>query len=223
MLSTADAEGNLELPEALHFISAAGVPVAPFLVAGDSAEATAAAQSLGFPVVLKAVGGDLSHKTEQGGVVLNLEDAASVKVAATDLMQRLKARRLVVMGMASGGQEVIVGAKRDPAFGPLVLLGLGGVTAEVLKDVRLGLAPLAEGEAGAMLNGLKGATLLKGFRGRPVASRPTLVGVVNLVSALIDRLPQLEELDINPLMVGPGGALAVDARARTRPPKPRGH
>ncbi len=223
VLSTADHQGDLELPEALHLIAAAGVPVAPFLVAGDPAEAAAAAQSLGFPVSLKAVGGHLSHKTEQGGVVLGLEDAASVEKAAADLIERLQARRLVVMSMISGGQEVIVGAKRDPAFGPLVLLGLGGVTAEVLKDVRLGLAPLADGEAGAMLDGLKGAALLKGFRGRPAASRPALISVVNLVSNLIDRLPQLEELDINPLLVGPGGALAVDARVRARPPKPRGH
>ncbi|CAO0822027.1 acetate---CoA ligase (ADP-forming) [Desulfarculales bacterium] len=223
VLATADADGNLELPEALHLILAAGLPVAPFLVAGDAAEATEAARSLDFPVVLKAVGSHLSHKTDQGGVVLGLEDAASVETAATDMMQRLKVNRLVVMRMISGGQEVIVGAKRDPSFGPLVLLGLGGVTAEVLKDVRLGLAPLADGDAGAMLDGLKGAALLKGFRGRPAVNRPALISVVTQVSNLISRLPQLEELDINPLLVGPGGALAVDARVRVRPPKPRGH
>ncbi|MFH1033375.1 MAG: acetate--CoA ligase family protein [Pseudomonadota bacterium] len=223
VLGTADADGGLELPEALHLVAAAGVPVAPFLVAGDAAEAADAAQSLGYPVVLKAVGSHLSHKSDQGGVVLNLQDGPSVETAATDMLERLGAKRLVVMSMISGGQEVIVGAKRDPAFGPLVLLGLGGVTAEVLKDVRLGLAPLTGGEAGAMLDGLKGAALLKGFRGRPAVSRPALIGAVTLVSDLINRLPQLEELDINPLLVGPGGALAVDARVRARPAKPRGH
>lgn len=223
ILSTAGADGGLELPEALHLIAAAGVPVAPFLVAGDAAEAAGAAQALGFPVALKAVGAHLSHKSDQGGVALNLADAGAVEEAAAKMINELQASRLVVMSMISGGQEVIVGAKRDPSFGPLVLLGLGGVTAEVLRDVRLGLAPLADGEAGAMLDGLKGAALLKGFRGRPAASRPALVAVVNQVSNLISRLPQLLELDINPLLVGPGGAMAVDARASARPPKPQGH
>jgi acetyltransferase len=223
VLSAAGPDGSLELPEALHLIAAAGVPVAPFLVAGDAAEAASAAETLGFPVVLKAVGGHLSHKTDQGGVVLSLQDAPAVEQAAADMIQRLKLSRLVVMSMISGGQEVIVGAKHDHAFGPLVLLGLGGVTAEVLKDVRLGLAPLADGEAGAMLDGLKGAALLKGFRGQPAVSRAALVSVVTQVSNLICRLPQLEELDLNPLLVGPGGALAVDARVRVRPPKPQGH
>ncbi|MBI4797933.1 MAG: acetate--CoA ligase family protein [Desulfarculus sp.] len=208
ILATAGPDGGLELPEALHLITAAGL---------------AAAQALGFPVSLKAVGASLSHKSDQGGVVLNLGDAGAVEQAAAKMMKELKPNRLVVMSMISGGQEVIVGAKRDPSFGPVVLVGLGGVTAEVLKDVRLGLAPLADGEAGAMLDGLKGAALLKGFRGRPPASRPALVAAVMQVSNLISRLPQLWELDINPLLVGPGGAMAVDARVSARPPKPRGH
>lgn len=223
ILSTAGPDGSLELPEALHLLEAAGVPVAPFVVAGDAAEAAQAARGLGFPVCLKAVGAQVSHKTEQGGVVLDLNDEEGVRQAAEGLFKRLKLSRLVVMSMIQGGSEVIVGGKQDPSFGPLVLLGLGGVTAEVLKDVTLRLAPVDDGEAGRMLDSLKGAALLKGFRGRPPISRPALLSVVVQISHLMARFPQLLELDLNPVLVGPGGAVAVDGRASVKPSRPQGH
>ena len=223
MLSLAEPDGSLELPEALHLVAAAGVPVAPFVVAGDPDEAARAAASLGFPVVIKAVSGRLSHKTEQGGVVLDLNDEEAVRRAAADLFNRLPIKRLVVMSQISGGGEVILGAKQDPCFGPLVLFGLGGVTAEALKDVSLRLAPVDDAEAGRMLDGLRGAALLKGFRGRPAASRPAVLAAIMRVANLAAGLPDLLELDINPLLVGPGGAVAVDARVVAKPAKPQGH
>lgn len=223
ILSTALPDGSLELPEALHLISAAGVPVAPFTVAGDPREAATTARDLGFPVALKAVGAEISHKTEQGGVVLNLQDEDEVEKAASRMFKMLKINRLLVMNMISGGQEVIVGAKSDPSFGPVVLFGLGGVEAEVLKDFQLRLPPFDGGEAGAMLDGLKGAALLKGFRGRPAASRPAVLNVIMRVATLAAREPGIMELDLNPVLVGPGGALAVDARVRVKPAPPRGH
>jgi acetyltransferase len=217
ILNAAAPDGTLELPEALHLLSAAGIPVAPFVVAADAREAAEAACSLGFPVVLKAVGEGLSHKTEQGGVVLNLSDEDAVEKAAARLFKMLPAKRLVVMSMISGGQEVIVGVKQDHSFGPLVLFGLGGVTAEALKDVTLRLAPVDDAEAGSMLDGLKGAALLKGFRGRPAANRAAVLQIIMQVGNLAARLPRLLELDLNPVLVGPGGAVAVDARARVKP------
>ncbi|MFH1057218.1 MAG: acetate--CoA ligase family protein [Pseudomonadota bacterium] len=223
VLRAAARDGSLELPEALHLISAAGVPVAPFLVAADAAEAAEAAAQLGFPVVLKAVGAEVSHKTEAGGVALGLADAAAVQEAAAAMIARLGCRRLVVMSMITGGSEVIVGGKQDPAFGAVVLFGLGGVTAEALKDVRLRLAPVDDAEAGEMLDGLQGAALLKGFRGRPAASRPAILTVIMQVANLVATIPEILELDLNPVLVGPGGAVAVDARARVKPPAPMGH
>ncbi|MFZ5584763.1 MAG: acetate--CoA ligase family protein [Thermodesulfobacteriota bacterium] len=223
VLRAASPDGALELPEALHLIAAAGVPVAPFLVAADPAEAARAAAQLGFPVALKAVGGAVSHKTEAGGVVLGLDGPEAVEREAKAMTKRLGVDRLVVMSMITGGSEVIVGGKQDPAFGAVVLFGLGGVTAEALRDVRLCLAPVDDAEAGAMLDGLKGAALLKGFRGRPKANRAAVLSVIMQVSNLMASVPEILELDLNPVLVGPGGAVAVDARARVKPAKPLGH
>ena len=222
ILATAGADGWLELPEALNLLEAAQVPVAPFVSALDPEDAVQAADSLGYPVVLKAVGGEnLLHKTEAGGVVLNLGDAEAVRQAAAQMMERLKPTRLVVMNQISGGQELILGIKRDPTFGPVVLLGLGGVTAEALGDVSLRLAPVDDLEAGQMMDQLRGAALLKGFRGNPPVKRPALLEAVMRLSILASQTPAIAELDINPLLAGPGGVLAVDARVRVAAPTTR--
>ncbi|RJX33920.1 MAG: hypothetical protein C4525_08615 [Desulfarculus sp.] len=218
ILAAHDQEGWLELPEALHLLLAAGLPVAAFAAALDPAEAARAAATMGWPVVLKAVGGgELLHKTEAGGVVLDLADPKAVEAAAQRMFRELGARRVVVMSQIGGGQEVILGAKQDPAFGPLLLFGLGGVAAEALRDVSLRLAPVDDREAGQMLDELRGAALLKGFRGRPAAKRPALLEAIMRVSLLVQRLPGIVELDINPLLAGPGGVMAVDARVRVAP------
>jgi acetyltransferase len=216
VLKAADANGSLELPEALHLLAAAGVPVAPFVVAADAAEAAGAAEHLGYPVVLKAVGGDVSHKTEHGGVVLNLNNAEAIKAAADEMQKRLSLKRLLVMKQLEVGVEVIVGAKQDPAFGGLVLCGLGGVLAEVLRDVSLRVAPVDAGQAVDMLNSLKGKPLLDGFRGAPKVDQDALADVVSRISALSAALPELMELDLNPVLAGPDGVVAVDARARVK-------
>lgn len=205
-------EESLELPEALLLLDAAGVPVADFGVAGSPKEAADLAEMLSGPVALKAVGASVSHKTEHGGVQLNLSEREEIMTAASDMFERLKINRLVVMSMVTGGTEVIVGAKQDPAFGPLVLFGLGGVTAEAYADVSLRLAPVDDVEAGQMVDGIRAARLLKGFRGAPAVNRMALLEVIMRVSLLAARVPALAELDINPLLAGPGGAVAVDAR-----------
>ena len=217
VIKAAHPDGALELPEALHLLGAAGVPVAPFVVVAEAEEAVAAADNLGYPVVLKAVGGKVSHKTEHGGVMLNLSDGAAVKLAAQDMQKRLSLNRMLVMKQVEGGVEVIVGAKQDPAFGALVLCGLGGVLAEVLKDVSLRLAPVDSGQARAMLDSLKGKALLEGFRGAPKVDQEALTGVISKVAGLAAAVPEILELDLNPLMAGPEGVIAVDARARVKP------
>lgn len=218
ILAAHDQDGWLELPEALHLLMAAGIPVAAFAAALDPAEAAAAASTMGWPVVLKAVGGgQLLHKTEVGGVVLDLADGAAVEAAAQRMFSELGARRVVVMSQVKGGQELILGAKQDPAFGPLILFGLGGVAAEALKDVSLRLAPVDDREAGQMLDELRGAALLKGFRGRPAIKRPAVLEAIMRLGLLMQRLPGIAELDVNPLLAGPGGVMAVDARVRVNP------
>ncbi len=215
LMAAAGPDGWLELPEALHLLNAAKIPVAPFVSALDPEDAVHAAESLGYPVVLKAVGGgELLHKTEAGGVVLDLADAEAVRAAAEDMMSSLKPSRLVVMSHISGGQELILGIKRDPTFGPVVLMGLGGTAAEALGDVSLRLAPVDDAEAGQMMDQLRGAALLKGFRGAPPVKRPALLEAVMRLSILAAQVPAIAELDINPLLAGPGGVMAVDARVR---------
>ena len=215
LAATADRDGWLELPEAMHLLNAARIPVAPFVTALDAEDAVQAAGTLGYPVVLKAVGGaNLLHKTEAGGVVLGLGDAEAVRQAAQKMMDKLKPNRLVVMQHLRGGQEVILGIKRDPGFGPVVLLGLGGTAAEALGDVSLRLAPVDDAEAGQMMDELKGAALLKGFRGQPPVKRAALLEAVMRLGILASQMPAIAELDINPLLAGPGGVMAVDARVR---------
>ncbi|MCB2185755.1 MAG: acetate--CoA ligase family protein [Deltaproteobacteria bacterium] len=214
IISFAGPDGWLDLPEALHLVSAAGIPVAPFVVVMDPAEAAEAAEHLGLPVVLKAVGEGLTHKTEQGGVILDLDTPEKVRAAAEEMQQRLGMSRMLLMRQVAGGSEVILGAKRDPSFGPVVLFGLGGVAAEALGDVSLALAPVDDYEAGHMLDSLQGAALLKGFRGRPAASRAHILEVIMRLSMLMRNLPGILEMDLNPLLAGPRGVVAVDARVK---------
>ena len=217
ILATAGPDGSLEPDAALELAQAAGLDLPAFALAQTPEQAADAAASLGsWPVVLKAADANLSHKTDQGGVVLNLRDADQVLAAAQEMSQRLKPRRFLLMAQMSGGQEMILGGKQDPSFGPLVLLGLGGVTAEVLGDFGLGLAPLSPGQAGRMLDQLKSAPLLGGFRGRPPANRGALLRAVVQVGKLLEAFPQILELDLNPILAGPQQALALDARARVR-------
>ena len=210
LLAQAEPGGELALPEALALIQAAGLPVAPWRVAANPEEAAGLAGELNPPYVLKAVG--LSHKTEHDAVALGLEGHSQVLGAARDLASRLGVERLVIMEQAPAGLEIILGAKQDPAFGPVCLAGLGGIAAEAFQDVSLGLAPISAVEAGAMLDSLKASVLLKGFRGRPPVDRAMLLGLMLAVSRLAAGLPELTELDINPVIITPAGPLAVDAR-----------
>ncbi|MFN0154068.1 MAG: acetate--CoA ligase family protein [Gaiella sp.] len=195
------------------FLAGGGVPLVDARPATSPEEAQAAAEELGFPVALKAI--DLLHKSDAGGVVLGLASAGAVAEAAVELMTRLGTRELSVERMAPlrEGVELIVGAKRDLRFGATVLVGIGGVLAEVLQDVQVALAPVDESTAREMLLALRGAALLTGSRGRPALDLDSAAAVVADVSRLAAACPALHELDVNPLLVLPQGALALDARA----------
>jgi len=206
---------ELELPEALHLARAAGLEVAPFVTVLEPDEAAAAAREVGFPAALKAVG--VSHKTEAGGVALNLAGESAVASEAETMLSKLGPRRLVVMRQLPPGQEVIVGAKQDPAFGALVLCGLGGVMTELIKDVSLRVAPVDEDQAREMLLALQGAPLITGFRGSVPVDLDALARAVARVAALAHAFPAITELDLNPLIAGPNGVVAVDARAVVDP------
>ncbi len=197
------------------------IPVVPTVLTRSPDEAAAAADKMGYPVVLKIESGQITHKSDVGGVALKLASAAEVRDGYSRIMHQVAAKApqakldgVVVQRMASEGVEMILGIKRDPLFGPVVLCGLGGILVEVLKDVAIGIPPLSRQQASEMIQRLRGAAILSGVRGKPPADVDALcdaiVGLANLAVSLGD---QLNGIDINPLIVLPSGqgVVAVDA------------
>jgi acyl-CoA synthetase (NDP forming) len=223
LVSLPSEDRVLALDESLDLLRAYDIPVAEGKMAEDPPQAGRAAEALGFPVALKAVAADLAHKTDVGGVTLDLGSASAVEREAEAMLGRIgegppktAAPRLLIQRMAPDGMEVIIGAKRDPAFGPVVMFGLGGVHVEVFDDVAFRVAPLTSADAQAMVGEVKGARLLDGGRGRPPIDRPALVKTILAVSQLMIDHPRISEIEANPVILGRHGAIAVDARAVLR-------
>ena len=212
---------HLEQSEALELCAAYGIPVAGARVAHSADEAARAAAAVGFPVVMKVVSPDIIHKSDVGGVVLGIDDEAGAR-AAYEAMTRDVAARVpnaairgaLVQHMVTGGIETIVGVSRDRVFGPLVMFGLGGIYVEALRDVVFRVAPVGALDAHDMVDGIRGAPILAGMRGRPVVDRAALADVLGRVSQLATDFAEIEELDLNPLLAFETGVVAVDARVR---------
>lgn len=201
----------LDEAESLALLADYGVPVVPHRLAADAAGAVAAAEALGYPVVLKTAMPGVLHKSDVGGVRLNLADAAAVGRAYDALAERLGPRVLVAR-MAGAGVELAFGAVADPQFGPLVLIGAGGVLIELLRDRRCALPPFDAAEAGRLLDGLALRPLLDGRRGSPPADVAAVAAALARFSAMVADLAGLvQEIDVNPLVAGPDGCLALDA------------
>jgi acyl-CoA synthetase (NDP forming) len=187
--------------------------------APDPHAASEAARELGFPVVLKAIAPGLVHKTDVGGVALRLEDTDDVVAAAGAMRTRIPTLTgFVVQRQVPHGVEALVGVTSDPSLGPLLVTGIGGVAVELYKDVAFRVTPVTDVDAREMLDQLRGRALLDGFRGGPAADRAALVEVLLRIGALVELLPEIAELDLNPVIVlAPGdGAVVVDARLRLR-------
>lgn len=216
-----DTGDILDEASAKELLAAYGIPVTRPEPAATADEAVAIARRIGFPVVLKVLSPDITHKTDAGGVVLDLVDAAAVRdafarvtVAAARLCPdaRLLGVTVQPMARARDSVELILGAKRDPTFGAVILAGLGGTAAEVLRDRALGLPPLNERLARRLLESLRAWPLLTGWRGRPPVDLDRLIEMLMRLSYLVADCPAIRELDVNPLLVWPGGVLALDAR-----------
>jgi acetyl coenzyme A synthetase (ADP forming)-like protein len=223
VIARARAEGrsHLEQAEALELFAAYGIPVAAARVARSAGEAAAVASAIGFPVVMKVISPDIIHKSDVGGVALGIENDDATR-AAYDAMMREVGRRapdahiggVLVQQMVRGGLETIVGVSRDRLFGPLVMFGLGGIYVEALRDVVFRVAPIGLLDAHDMLDGIRGARILAGMRGRAGVSRDALTDVLCRVSQLAADFPEIEELDLNPLLAFEDRVVAVDARVR---------
>jgi acetate---CoA ligase (ADP-forming) len=202
--------------ESLELLRAAGLPMvgsAAIRIDAEAAmlaEATTAAEKLGWPVAVKVDAPGFAHKTEAGGVHLGVADAKALQRAIRAL-HPVASRGVLVQPMAPSGVELILGARRDPQFGPLVLVGIGGILAEVLDDVALRLAPVTIEDGLDMLSSLRGARLLDGVRGQPTVKRRAVAEAIVALGAAMLANPTWLEVDLNPLIAGPGGAVAVDA------------
>jgi acetate---CoA ligase (ADP-forming) len=208
---------------ATELMKAAGIRTSESLLAKNTNQAASIAEQLEYPVVMKIASADISHKSDVGGVALNLESQAAVRVAFDNMMSRVKAARpdaridgVTLQRMLPPGQEVIVGVVRDPQFGPLVMFGSGGVEVEGLKDVAFALAPLSRREAEEMLEGTWAGRKLAGYRNLPAADREAVVDALLRLARLAEELPRIQEIEINPLRVMPPGqgAWAVDVRVK---------
>ncbi len=202
--------------ESLAFLGAAGIEVVRPVPAADAGEAVDAARGIGGAVAIKLDAAGVWHKTEVGGVALGLVGDEAVRTAAERMLDAarvsgLEVRGLLVEPMADPGVELIVGLQRDPQFGPAVLVGLGGILAEVLDDVAIRLAPVTPRAAMAMLDDLRGRALLDGVRGRPPVDRSAVAAMLVALGRLGADRPDVLEVDLNPVIASATGAIAVDA------------
>lgn len=205
--------------EAKEVLQEAGVPVNQTFIAGSRIDAVSLSVKLGFPVVLKVVSTEMTHKTESGGVRLGLTGSEQVEEAYDSILAAARAKNpqariegVSVQKMIGAGTEVIIGMTKDPQFGPMLMFGLGGILVEVLRDVSFKIVPLTETDARDMIAGIKGYPLIKGFRGSTPVNEDALAEVLLRLSGFIEQHPEIEEIDINPLIATGGGVTAVDAR-----------
>ena len=223
LIARAREQGRASLDEAAGktLLAQFGVSVPKTVVVKSGEEAERALHDLAFPVVVKVISPDILHKSDAGGVKVSLKNAAEVRdaIATMASLPKIRAARVdgwLVEEMAPAGQEMVVGGLRDADFGPLVMVGLGGIFVEVLADVAFRICPIMRLDAEEMIDELKGAAILKGARGRRPASREAIVDVLLKVGGenglLMTHAEDLSEADINPLIVSESAAVAVDAR-----------
>jgi acyl-CoA synthetase (NDP forming) len=195
------------------------IPVTAFKLARNEAEAAKYAENLGFPVVLKIVSPQILHKSDAGGVMVNLKTASEVRDAYGKILANAKkydaaarTEGVLVQEMAPQSTEVIVGAIKDAQFGQTLMFGLGGIFVELLKDVTFRIAPITREDAVEMITGVKAYPLLKGYRNTPPADIDAIVAILLNTSRLVMDYPEVKELDLNPVMAYEQGAKTVDAR-----------
>lgn len=224
---TAKKSGRRLLPmqDALEVLKAYGFPVPPFKVVGSEEEALKHADSVGFPMVIKIVSEDIIHKSEAGGVRLNLQNKEELKKEYQNMIQEVGSKApkatfdgVLLQGMAQKGREVILGMNRDPKFGPILMFGLGGIYVEVLKDVTFRLAPIRELGAKHMIESIRSFALLKGVRGEPPSDLKAVEECLLRLSQLVTEQAWINEIDMNPVMVyrEGNGALVADIRILIR-------
>ena len=201
----------LSLTESIKLVKKYGVQFAPSRQAGTAEEAARAAEELGFPVALKLISSKISHKTDIGGVALNIENSARARKAFAR-MRKLRGFKGVLVQKMVRGKEIIIGGKRDEQFGPTILFGLGGIFVEVFKDYTVRVCPITVRDAREMVQGIKAYPVLAGFRSKKGVNIKAIEKDLLKVNRLLMKEKNIRELDINPLIASAKGVTAVDAR-----------
>ena len=218
----ARAEGRLILTEeeSKAILQEQGISVTIPTLATSADEAASAAETVGFPVVMKVSSREITHKSDVGGVRLGIANADAARAAFEEIVASAKAAEpnaaidgVTVQSQApGGGVEVIVGMTRDHQFGPVIMFGLGGIAVEVLQDVAFRIAPLTKRDASGIIRDIKGYPLLTGYRATRAVDLNALEGVIEAVSAFVSETPDIAEMDLNPVLAYADGSIAVDAR-----------
>lgn len=205
--------------EAKQILGEVGIECTRTVLAASREEAVSISDEIGYPVVLKVSSVDITHKSDSGGVKINLPDQEAVEQAYDEIMASCRAyapdadiEGVSVQGMARPGTEIIMGMIRDGSFGPVVMFGLGGVLVEVLKDVSFRIVPIEKGDAIEMTSEIQGRKLLEGYRGQDPADVPCLQEMLVKLSDFVNTTPGIEEIDMNPVFAYSNGAVVVDAR-----------
>jgi acetyl-CoA synthetase (ADP-forming) len=221
IIESARMEGRKTLlePEAKTICAEYGITVTKFNVAKTEKDAIRMAEKAGYPVVLKIISPDIIHKSDAGGVAINLKNEDEVKAAYTRILDNAKKYKedakivgILVEEMATQSTEIIIGAVKDPQFGPTIMFGLGGIFVELLKDVTFRVAPITAQEAAEMVVEVQAFPLLNGYRNTPPADVKAIVNLIVRVSKLVTENPEIKELDLNPVMAYKEGVKTVDAR-----------
>lgn len=205
--------------ESKEVLARAGIPVTQAAIAASAAEAGKIAKKMGFPVVLKIVSPDITHKSDVGGVLVGIDSKKAAEAGYAAILKAVKKKQprariegIAVQKMAPEGTQVIVGMSKDPQFGPVMMFGLGGVLVEVLKDVSFRIVPLEKRDAKQMVREIKGYPVLEGARGKDPADVAAIEALILKLSAFAEANPQVEEIDLNPVFAYSDGVIAVDAR-----------
>ncbi len=205
--------------EAKQILGEAGISCTRTVLATSKEKAVSVSEELGYPVVLKVSSVDITHKSDSGGVKVNLKNRAEVEQAYDAIMTSCRAyapsadiEGVSVQPMARPGTEIIMGMTKDSSFGPVLMFGLGGVLVEVMKDVAFRIVPIETSDAAAMMDEIKGRKLLEGYRGKEPADKERLQKMLVQLSDFVDATPGIEEIDMNPVFAYSDGAMVVDAR-----------
>jgi len=205
--------------EAKELLREYGIPVPDFKLIKSEDEITELAKEIDFPIVMKIVSPDIIHKTDAGGVKLNIKDETEARLAYQEIISKAKKYNknakisgVIVYSMVPQGTEIIIGMMKDPHFGPVIMFGLGGIFVEVLKDISFRILPIEERDAGEIINEIKGYEILKGTRGEASKDIEAIKILLMKISKLTMENPEINEIDLNPIFVFEKGIQVVDAR-----------